>query len=57
MTDRGRAGPDGEIGDRLPERPRTEPKVVQFPDRTRRQPRQPVGVDHPDGPDPGPSAA
>ena len=58
MTDRGRAGQDGEIDDRSPETPCTEPKVLPFPDRMRRRrPRHPVGIDDPDGPDPGPSAA
>ena len=58
MTDRRDPRRDGEADDHLPEAPCTEPKVVQFPDRMRRrQPRHPVGIDNPDGLDPGPSAA
>lgn len=57
MIDRLDPGRDGEINDHSPETPCTEPKVLPFPERIRRRPRPPVRIDHPDGPEPGPSAA
>jgi hypothetical protein len=57
-VDRTDAGWEGEIDDRSPETPCTEPKVLPIPNRVRRrQPRHPVGLDDPDGSDPGPFAA
>jgi hypothetical protein len=58
MTDRRDPRRDGETDHHSPETPCTEPRVLQFPDRMqRRRPRHPVGIDDPDGSDPGPSAA